>query len=498
MNQEIVKQLREWRSKKAKQENVELYLVMQNKTIEAIAEVLPINKEEFVAIKGLGEKKYEKYGQEIIAIVTHGDNQTFQQKLLNDAKKVLSVGDFLNLVNFHLGELVVAVKGEISSINIRQNYLFFTIKDSEKECSMDCFMWMSDYELAGITLEEGMEIVIHGYPEIYAKNGRFTFRSNAVELVGEGILKKRYEELKRKLLSEGFFDPERKKSLPNLPSRVGLITSRDGAVIHDFQSNLGRFGFKVKFIDSRVEGALAIRELVSAIRYFRRSKIDLLVIIRGGGSLESLQAFNNEVLIREITNYPVPVVCGIGHDKDVPLFALAADKAFSTPTAVARELNRSWEQSVEKLRYYQENIINKYQIQLKIKKHYIEQVFSKTKEYYYNLLKYFERFNQVAEKIFANFDYTIGLSRQRVEYFAERLVRSYQQNLNTLGSRIDSFSKNIEQNNPTRQLKLGYSLVFYKDKIIRSISQIEPSDLLKIKLSDGNIVSEIKKIEREQ
>jgi ATP-dependent DNA helicase RecQ len=81
MNQEIVKQLREWRSKKAKQENVELYLVMQNKTIEAIAEVLPINKEEFVAIKGLGEKKYEKYGQEIIAIVTHGDNQTFQQEL---------------------------------------------------------------------------------------------------------------------------------------------------------------------------------------------------------------------------------------------------------------------------------------------------------------------------------------------------------------------------------------------------------------------------------
>src|SRR5690606_8103527 len=114
------------------------------------------------------------------------------------------------------------------------------------------------------------------------------------------------------------------------------ITSRDGAVIGDFNTNVGKFGYEIIFMDSRVEGAAAIADLISAVEYFEDKDIDVLVIIRGGGSLESLQAFNNEMLIRKVANLKIPVICGIGHDKDMPLLSYVADKAVSTPTAVAQ------------------------------------------------------------------------------------------------------------------------------------------------------------------
>jgi exodeoxyribonuclease VII large subunit len=186
-----------------------------------------------------------------------------------------------------------------------------------------------------------MEVIVEGTPSIYIPNGRFNFGVNTIELVGEGALKMAYDKLKKKLDSEGLFDIERKKLIPELPERIGLITSETGAVIHDFLTNIGKYGFKIKFFNSRVEGQLAIKDLLSAIEYFEDKDIDVLVIIRGGGSLESLQAFNNEVLIRKIADFEKPVICGIGHDKDVPLCALVADLLVSTPTAVTTVLNRS-------------------------------------------------------------------------------------------------------------------------------------------------------------
>ena len=125
-----------------------------------------------------------------------------------------------------------------------------------------------------------------------------------------------------------------------------MITSKQGAVIHDFLNNIGKFGFDIKMIDSRVEGQGAVEDLLAAIQTFRKKDIDVLVIIRGGGSMESLMPFNNELLVREVVGFPVPVLVGIGHDKDMPLVALAADRSESTPTAVANLLNESWERAL--------------------------------------------------------------------------------------------------------------------------------------------------------
>ena len=346
MNQEIIQKLKEWRAKKAREENVELFRIFQNKTLEDFAALLPRNKDELLAIKGIREKKFQKYGQEVLSIIAEsiGGHEIKKDlkvdETLSIKEKIYSVSNFLDIINSNLAKIQVCIKGEISSVDFKK-HAYFSLKDKNDESVVNCFMWSDDYQMVGIDLKEGMEIIVRGYAEIYKPAGKFTFRVSSIELVGEGALKKAYDALKKKLTEEGLFELERKRPMPNLPIKIGLITSRTGAVIHDFQSNLGRFGYEIKFYDSRVEGAQAVKDLINAIRYFKNKPIEVLVVIRGGGSLESLQAFNNEVLVRKIAEFEKPVICGIGHDKDIPLSALAADLLVSTPTAVTTVLNRS-------------------------------------------------------------------------------------------------------------------------------------------------------------
>ncbi len=475
MNQNIVQKLKEWRVRKGREENIELYVILHNKTIEAIAEALPINKEEFVAVKGFGEKKYDKYGKEIIAIIKECSGKESETTKIIDGEKVYSVSDFLNLINSNLSDFQATIRGEVSSVN-KKGHVYFSLKDKDDESVINCLIWESNYQLAGINLEIGMEIIAHGIPEVYKSRGQFTFKAQAIELVGEGSLKKAYDILKKKLALEGLFDEERKKPLPNLPFKIGLITSKDGAVIHDFQSNLGRFGYKITFVDARVEGVMAVKDLISAVRYFKEKSIDVLVIIRGGGSLESLQSFNNEVLIREIVDFPVPIICGIGHDKDIPLFSLVADMAVSTPTAVTREINRSWEETVVKINQYKSNILSQFQMILNNNRYLIDQYFSQIKHYYQKILKIFESFNQIIKRVLNSFTYVLKYKKEK----------------------IDNIVKSLEQNNPERQLKLGYSIMFSGGKVIKSISQVKKDDLLNSKLNDGEVLSTINKINKRE
>src|SRR3989338_369379 len=263
----------------------------------------------------------------------------------------VSVSDYLETINDGLKNFDARVLGEVTEVQLYpgRTYLFFKVKDKEDEALMTCFMWKRDYTLSGVDLEPGLEIIVSGFPEIYKPSGRFSFRARAVEHVGEGKLKKAYDELKARLEKEGLFSPTRKRPLPNLPQKIGLITSKDGAVIGDFQVNLGNFGFKVLFVDSRVEGQLAVSELLGAIRTLKKQDIEILVLVRGGGSLESLLPFNNEALVREVAAFPVPVLVGVGHEKDISLVGLAADQMVSTPTAAAEALNDSWQEFVTKM-----------------------------------------------------------------------------------------------------------------------------------------------------
>jgi exodeoxyribonuclease VII large subunit len=519
----VLKRIREWREREAARQGVELFRVLSNDAVHGIAETLPTTKEALLEVKGIAEKKYQTYGRDILAMVAEetvaglglypgserleettdgttsemlrtgvqpqsGDEDGAMDGYRQSGEKVFSVADYLEILNAGLRQFEAKVIGEITSLDIRGNYLFFSIKDKKENALLPCFMWGTAYKMSGILLEEGMEVAVSGFPEMYKPSGRLTFRADAVELVGEGALKKAYDELKKKLEKEGLFAEARKKPIPEYPQNIGLITSATGAVIHDFLNNIGKFGFKISFRDSRVEGALAVKELVSAVRYFKKRKgIDVLILIRGGGSLESLQAFNNETLVREIADCPFPVLVGIGHDKDVPLVSLVADKAGSTPTAVAKLLNSAWESALSKVRISEQKIFNRFGEVLYEKKDILRER-SKNMEEKFRAI--FERFRAAEEKIKRNFAAiggSLSRAKERTKQAEKALPGKLENHFKRYKERLGYAEKMIAVNNPMRQLRLGYSLAFAKGKIIRRTEDVRSGDEIKIRVEDGNI-----------
>src|SRR3989338_3633897 len=280
----------------------------------------------------------------------------------NKEEKVFTISEYLNLLNDGLQEFSVKITGEVGKVNVDfKGHAYFSLRDEKDQSVISCAIWAGRYKMYGIKLEEGMKVIAYGTPSIYKPNGRISFIAETISHAGEGELKKKYEELKAKLEKEGIFAESEKRAIPNYVQKIGVITSKQGAVWSDFLSNIGKHGFKIKLIDSRVEGAEAILDLLSAIKIFKKQDIEVLVIMRGGGSFESLQAFNNELLVREVAGFPVPVIAAIGHDKDVPLISLAADLEVSTPSIAAITLSESWKEAVLLVERHRTDIISSYE-----------------------------------------------------------------------------------------------------------------------------------------
>ena len=377
-----------------------------------------------------------------------------QEGQLPVPEKTFTVSEYVELWNNFFKKIKPAkVLGEISQVKSGPSgHIYFTVKDKSGTSILDCIIWNRNYLMCGVKFEVGMEVILQGRPSIYGPSGRFSFIADTVELVGEGALKKAYDELKKKLEKAGVFAEERKRSLPEFVHKIGVITSRDGAVIHDFVNNLGKFGFEILLVDSRVEGQQATKSLLDSVKTLRDKKIEVLVIIRGGGSLESLQAFNNEALIREIVDFPVPVIAGIGHDQDVPLLALAADYMTSTPTAAAHLLNQSWEEAYSKIRAFA-NILNRIPAEIR----------------------------RISEDINRTWLITTEFLESRIKDIRQTLAMTEQM---------------IKLNDPTRQLKLGYSIARLGGKIVRDTSGVKKGDVLEIQLGKGEIETEVKNIKK--
>ena len=394
-----------------------------------------------------------------------------------DEKKlepIFSVSEYIEFLNINLRKIGTAkITGEVTKLTISSNgHVYFFIKDKSGKGVLDCIIWKNNYALCGVRLEEGKEVILSGYPDVYPLSGRFSFKVNTIELKGEGALKKAYEELKNKLENEGIFDRARKKKIPMFPERIGVITSKQGAVIHDFLNNIGKYGFKIQMIDSRVEGQEAIKDLLSAIRTFKKKNIDVLVVIRGGGSLESLQPFNNEALVREIVDFPVPIIAGIGHDKDAPLFTLAADVSESTPTAVANLLNESWDQALLFLERYERDIIGRY-----------EMILDDYKEIENKLKISFNNFKNALLNV------KINLRNSAIKSFS-----GFKLLLSRVNQQLEHAEKIVSLNNPELQLALGYSIARCNGKIIRTVKNTRIGSKIDIQVTDGTINSEVKNI----
>ena len=380
------------------------------------------------------------------------------------------------MLNIGLKSSKAKIVGEVGEAKAGPTgHVYFTLKDEKDQSMMSCIIWKSRYQLYGVKLQEGMKIMASGYPEIYPPSGRLSFIAETIELAGEGELKKQYDELKKKLEKEGVFAEERKRPIPRYPQKIGVITSKQGAVIADFLNNIGKFGFKIKMIDSRVEGQEAVRDLLASIKTFRKTDIEVLVIIRGGGSLESLMPFNNELLVREVSGFPVPVIAGIGHDKDEPLVALAADASESTPTAVANLLNESWEQTLLLLERYERDIIGRY-----------ETIFDNYKEIENELRISLSNFKNAL--LNAKISLRDSLNKS---FFGFGIL------LSKVNQKVVQAEKAIFLNNPERQLRLGYSIARCNGKIIRKTGDVKIGENMDVRVLDGVISSEVKNIKKQ-
>lgn len=523
----LLQQLTLWRNEQATKEGVELFRVLPNKVLEELARTRPRNKAEMVAIKGIKENKFNKYGREILHLIRNaqkrpvGNADVYRrtETLSAEPPQLWGVSDFLDRLNASLGEWNVRVQGEIGSVDERERVVYFTLKDPRDESSVNCFIFNYQYEIIGTRLVEGMEVVVEGVAEIYKPYGRLSLRVMMVELKGEGALKKEYDALKAKLEAEGIFAAENKRSLSPITRHIGLITSRDGAALGDFMTNLKSYGFYVHFMNSSVEGKRAVLELLAAVAYFKHHPVDALIIIRGGGSLESLQAFNHETLVRAIKELPFPVLCGVGHERDVSLLALASDVMVSTPTAAAESLNRLWEEKLMAMRECEHQIYRNFTQALNTTESLLRRgegnlnnnftdLMDRIEYICHNLLDLFAKHLQRRELQSRQFFYAWQMqtmtnwqqARQNIETYAEDLHRQTERFFIVANEKIEVklnfMEKYLLARDPEQQLRMGYSIVSRAGKSVCSVADLHAGDSLQMRFWDGAALSEVKSLRK--
>ncbi len=394
-----------------------------------------------------------------------------QSNIFDDAP--LSVAQFIKKINAQIEPISCKIIGEISEVKPGPTgHIYFSLKDENNGAVISCALWKSRADLFGIQLKAGMKIIASGHCEVYAPSGRLSFICDAIELAGEGALKAAYEQLLKKLDGEGLFAPEKKRAIPRYCRKIGIITAKQGAVIHDFLNNIGKFGFQIEFIDSRVEGQLAVGDLLASIETFQTRKIDVLVIMRGGGSLEAMLAFNNETIVRRVAAFPAPVIAAIGHDKDVPLAAMAADAAVSTPTAAANLLTQSWQEIPRALDRYGTISLQGYKNALARKN-------LQLKEY---------------AAILAHFKFILEKINRQLQDAAQSSMAKIKTALIAATQKIAHFQELIAARDPARQLRLGYCIAKINGAIVKRAGAAKAGDDMDIILSDGIINSQVKKI----
>lgn len=229
------------------------------------------------------------------------------------------------------------VQGELSNVKLHTSgHLYFTLKDDQ--ASLSGVMWRSRVSSVSLPLEDGMKVVVRGSITVYPPRGAYQIDTDQIRPLGVGELQQRFEELKRRLAAEGLFDPQRKRPLPEFPRRIGIVTSETGAALQDMRTVFARRMPMVELllVPVRVQGPGAAQEIAAGIRALNQvGNVDLMIVGRGGGSIEDLWAFNEEVVARAIAGSSIPVVSAVGHEVDFTIADFVADLRAPTPTAAA-------------------------------------------------------------------------------------------------------------------------------------------------------------------
>lgn len=363
----------------------------------------------------------------------------------------------------------IPVVGEVFGVSISRNVIYFSIKDETATLPCVCF-----YPAFASQIVEGDKIVVVGSPNFYVKGGKLNFNVSRVEKVGQGKLYEDFIKLKQKLEEEGLFDAAHKKAIPASIKRIGVITSREGAVIQDIKNVAWRRNPSVDIVlyNTKVQGNQAENEIAHAIEVMGAyNNVDVIIVARGGGSLEDLWAYNTEIVARATYACPKPIVSAVGHETDFTIIDFVSDLRAPTPSAAA-----------ELLTY---NLADKrYEIISSANR------LAKAGQYYLSTKQ--SQLNQYSTKFAGLLDKNIAGEENKITALKQRLMSVLEKSLEQKYYEIGLFENTLEKINPINILNKGYAKIEQEERAISAKSELDTTREIKIIFKDGCVKAQIK------
>ena len=419
----------------------------------------------------------------------------------------------------------VYLTGQVSNFRKRPTHQYFSLKDDH--AVIQATIWSGIYQKLGFDLEEGMKINVIGRVQVYEPSGSYSIIIEKAEPDGVGALAIQFEQLKKKLTEEGLFQERFKQPLPQFPKRIGVVTSRSGAVIRDIITTVSRRfpGVDILLYPTKVQGDGAAEEIAGNIaRANQRDDLDLLIIGRGGGSIEDLWAFNEEIVVRAIFESRLPVISSVGHETDVTLADFVADRRAATPTAAAElatpvtklDLLTHLQNQEKRMATAVQNVLSKKKEALK---KCSQSVIFRQPERLYD--GYLQRLDQLQLRLKQSLRTRISDNKQLVQARTHRLVQlspvtkiqRYQDRLGQLDKLLRSqmalvydakvaevkrLSEALMMLDTSRIVARGYAIVKKEESVVDSVEMLKKKDQVTLLMRDGQVELEVKDVKTKE
>lgn len=405
--------------------------------------------------------------------------------------KKFSVSEFVEFLNSALSAAVfpdgVVVEGEVTEYRVSQGkWIWFLLKDEKSSVSCFSMTWKLRQPL-----EDGMQVRVFGVPKVHAKSGKFSVVVDRVEPIGEGALRRAYELLKRNLEKEGLFDVARKRPLPRFPGRIGLIASRESAAYSDFLRILGNRwgGLEINSVHVQVQGKQAVQTITDAFEYFNRNAglADVLVLTRGGGSLEDLHAFNSEDVARAIFGSKIPVVVGVGHERDESLADFVADVRASTPSNAAELIVPDRAEVMSALENRASFLVSAMEGQVSERKNLVSRSVQSMDSALLSSLSVFRHRLRDFAEAFERYRRNVEEQIVRCDFLTAQLTEKTGSWLDRTARELESKQKYLHSYNPKNVLKRGYAIVRHGDEVLREWDKVKTGDDIDVQLHEGHL-----------
>ncbi len=392
-------------------------------------------------------------------------------------REYLSISEINRLIKFTIdsNELLrnVYIKGEISNLKYHgRGHLYFSLKDENSKINAVMF----NYQTSGLSFEpkDGDAVLVHGKISVYEASGSYQIYVDSMEQDGVGNLYQLFEELKKKLSAEGLFDESYKQKINRLPERIGVITASTGAAIRDVISTINkRYPLvEIYVFPTLVQGEGAAPNIVKMIELANTFPLDTIILGRGGGSIEDLWAFNEEIVARAIFNSKIPIISGVGHEIDFTISDFVADLRAPTPTGAAILATRDKEEIISYLETCKSRINNA----LDNKLQNAHEILKKYKSNY----------------ILNNPTRLYDIQEQKLDILFDKLNSVIKFKIDNLSKKTETFKIKLDLLNPVSILDKGYSIVYKEDKIIKDISLLSKNDDINIMVKNGKINASVK------